>query len=99
MEDVVIHATVLTGQEWREGELNGWQSRVRACVHVCVVRKETERPSSPAASRVIKIKAAVIGYSFWPRPVGYPFNGACVRGKKKKNGLTSGADREGQRLK
>lgn len=78
--------------------MDGRAACVRVCVHVCVVRKETERPSSPAASRVIKIKAAVIGYSFWPRPVGYPFNGACVSGKKK-NGLTSGADREGQRLK
>lgn len=63
--------------------LNGWQS---CCVRGSVC-DEWERPSSLPAScaprrTVIKIKAVVMGYSFWPRPVAYPFNGACVTGKK-----------------
>lgn len=50
------------------------------------VRKETERPSSPPVSLprccVIKIKAGVMGYSSWPRPVAYPFNGGLRQRNK-----------------
>lgn len=37
------------------------------------------RPSSPAASCVIKIKAVVMGYSFWPLTVGIHLTGSGGR--------------------
>lgn len=66
--------------------------RARTC-------EKRERPSSPPASCapprcVIKIKAVVIGYSFWPRPVDYPFNGDCVKGGKKDHVPMRGVDRK-----
>lgn len=74
----------------KRGRLKDWQR----CVRVFFARRRAERPSSPTAFRVIKIKAAVIGYSFWPRPVGYPFNGDCVRGKKNNPKPTSESKRD-----
>lgn len=90
---VLTEHVVLAGRcEGRTSKLPDGQPQwmaERLCVRVCLreVRGETERPSSPPAScaprrPVIKIKAVVMGYSFWPLPVAYPFNGACVRGKK-----------------
>lgn len=57
-------------------------------------RRAAYRPSSPAASCVIKIKAVVMGYSFWPLTVGIHLSRS---GGRRGGGLEP--VREGQEIK